>query len=75
VDYGTDQFILELKIWHGEKYKEEAYQQLLSYMESKNAATGYLLTFDFRQSAGKRARAQCAQWVKFGDKRIFDVVV
>jgi hypothetical protein len=45
VDYGNDQFIIELKIWDGEKYNQEAYEQLLGYMEVKKAKTGYLLTF------------------------------
>lgn len=72
VDYGHDQFIIELKVWHGTKYKEGAYKQLLSYMDSKNADSGYLLTFDFRKGSG---RQPCAQWVDFGAGCIFDVVV
>jgi hypothetical protein len=42
-------------------------------MDSKNAATGYLLTFDFRNETNKR---ESAEWVDFdGGKRIFDVVL
>ncbi|MCL1918073.1 MAG: AAA-like domain-containing protein [Peptococcaceae bacterium] len=72
VDFGCDQFILELKLWHGEKYKQEAYAQLLGYMASKNVNTGYLLTFDFRKGSN---RQPCAEWADFSGKRIFDVVV
>ncbi|MCL1918105.1 MAG: AAA-like domain-containing protein [Peptococcaceae bacterium] len=72
LDYNKEQFIIELKIWHGEKYKQEAYQQLLGYMAGKNADIGYLLTFDFRKNVD---RQPCAQWVEVEDKRIFDVVV
>jgi hypothetical protein len=72
VDVGSDQFIVELKIWHGEKYKQEAYEQLIGYLSSKNAEEGYLLTFDFRKNAGRQTQAE---WVSAEGKRIFDVVV
>ena len=72
VDFGQEQFIIELKLWHGEKYKQEAYQQLLGYMASKNTCTGYLLTFDFRKGHNKQPSVG---WVDFEGKRIFDVVV
>jgi len=72
VDFGKEQFIIELKLWHGEHYKQEAYKQLLGYMESKNANTGYLLTFDFRKGSSKKP---FAEWVDFNGKHIFDVVV
>ena len=72
VDYGTDQFIIELKLWSGDSDHDKAYTQLLGYMNSKNAAEGYLLTFDFRQDANKQRKAE---WVLLDGKRIFDVVV
>ena len=73
VDYGKEQFIIELKIWRGPQYKEESYDQLLDYMNSKNAATGYLITFDFRKESNKQRQAE---WLEFdGVKRIFDVMV
>ncbi|MCL1982071.1 MAG: hypothetical protein FWG53_03125, partial [Clostridiales bacterium] len=72
VDFGQDQFIIELKLWRGETRHEEAYEQLLGYMDSKNATAGYLLTFDFRKGEGNSPRAE---WVDFSGKRIFDVVV
>jgi hypothetical protein len=73
VDFGRDQFIIELKIWHGDSLHQEAYEQLLGYMDSKNTTCGYLLTFDFRKGANKQPGAK---WVDFdGGKRIFDVVL
>lgn len=72
VDFGKDQFIIELKLWHGDKYKQDAYNQLFGYMESKSANTGYLLTFDFRKGKSKKPSAE---WADFRGKRIFDVVV
>ena len=72
VDYGREQFIIELKVWRGNQYRDDGYKQLLGYMESKNAATGYLLIFDFREEKSKERKAE---WVELDGKRIFDVLV
>ena len=72
VDFGKNQYILELKLWRGEIARDRAYDQLLGYLESKNANEGYLLTFDFREEKNKQRKAE---WVEFGDVKIFDVVV
>lgn len=72
VDFGPQQFILELKLWDGKAHQADAYAQLDGYLEGKGADTGYLLTFDFRKDGNK---AQKAEWVEFNGRRIFDVVV
>ena len=72
VDFASEQFILELKLWKGEAEHEKAYEQLAGYLESKNTSTGYLLTFDFRKDANKQPYAK---WVEYCEKQIFDVVI
>ena len=72
VDYGQDQFIIELKRWKGEKAQDKAYEQLLNYMKSKQLNKGYLLTFDFRKAENKSPKAE---WVQIGDNRIFEVII
>ena len=72
VDYGKDQFIIELKVWRGEQYEKDAMEQLCGYLDSKRADTGYLLTFDFRKAGNKTEKAQ---WVETNEKRIFTVAV
>ncbi|MFP3155213.1 hypothetical protein LQZ18_12475 [Lachnospiraceae bacterium ZAX-1] len=72
VDFAQDQFILELKIWHGDSEHEKAYGQLSSYLESKHADVGYLVTFDFHKDKNRQPKAE---WIEFGGKKIFDVVV
>ena len=72
VDYGSEQFIVELKRWSGEENRAKAFEQLLGYLEKKNAEKGYLLTFDFRKDENKERKAE---WVKVGEKDIFEVVV
>jgi len=71
VNFGRQQFILELKIWHGQVKQEEAYRQLCGYLDSKNVDTGYLLTFDYREENKPRK----AEWIEYDGKRIFDVIV
>ena len=72
VDFGSEQFIVELKRRRGEQYQEEAYLQLINYLKSKNAKAGYLLTFDFRKDGNRVCKAE---WIEIGGKRIFDVIV
>jgi hypothetical protein len=72
VDYNREQFIIELKLWHGEAGHDAAYEQLAGYLRSKGAERGYLVTFDLRKSANREPREE---WVSKGDTRIFDVVL
>jgi len=68
--YGRSRYIIELKLWYGEKRHEEAYQQLTGYLKAKNEEKGYLLTFDFwtKRETGYR-------WMEIEGKRIFDIIV
>jgi hypothetical protein len=72
VDFGRDQFIIELKLWRGEQYEQKAYNQLIGYMEIKKAMTGYLLTFDFRKDTTKNHKAE---WIEIDGKHIFNISV
>ena len=73
IDFLTQQFILELKLWYGDSHHQSAYDQLAGYLKSKNMDCGYLLTFDFRKKSDRTIHE--AQWVEWEGKRIFDVVV
>ena len=63
VDYGSEQFIIELKVWRGEMSHNDAYEQLSGYLEKKNRQIGYLLTFDFRKSNSGAYRAECKRQI------------
>lgn len=45
VFYGTQKFIIEIKIWRGEKYEEDGYGQLAGYLKAQGMQRGYLLSF------------------------------
>ena len=72
VQYRSERFIIEVKLWHGEKKHKEAYSQIYDYLVKKGASEGYLLTFDFRKEKTKERRAE---WVEYEGKKIYDVIV
>lgn len=51
VFYGADEFIVELKIWHGPKREQAAYEQLAGYLDARGVQKGYLLSFCDARSA------------------------
>lgn len=50
VDYRGEQFIVELKIWHGNEYNERGEEQLTDYLEYYHKDKGYLLSFNFNKN-------------------------
>jgi hypothetical protein len=72
VTYGKEEFIIELKIWHGEEYRQAGLEQLKTYLRSRNAKEGYLLTFDFRQKNNKTSKEE---WVESENLRILDIIL
>lgn len=49
ISYGGEEHIIELKLWHGEKYREEGIKQLERYLDYRSADRGYLVSFSFLQ--------------------------
>ena len=71
VSYGSEEFIIELKIWRGEKYEEQGRDQLASYLTTRGSAEGYLVTFDFSKNRKKTE----PHWIENNGKRIFEVTI
>lgn len=71
VTYDKQEFIVELKIWHGDKYEELGRDQLSSYLATRGMDEGYLVTFDF----SKNKQDTEPQWIEWNGKRIFEVIV
>ena len=71
VTYDKQEFIVELKIWHGDKYEEKGRDQLSDYLATRGMDEGYLVTFDF----SKNKQDAEPQWNEWNGKRIFEVVV
>ena len=45
VFYGTEEFIIELKLWHGQAYEKKGYDQLIQYLDAREIYKGYLISF------------------------------
>ena len=49
VDYLGNQYIIEMKIWHGDEYNNRGEKQLADYLDSYHSNTGYMLRFNFNK--------------------------
>lgn len=70
VDYRGEQFIVELKIWHGSEYNERGEQQLTEYLEYFHKEKGYMLSFNFN-----RKKEIGVKEITVGGKTIVEAVV
>ena len=70
IDYRGLQYIVEIKIWHGEEYNKKGELQLLRYLEAYGQKKGYLLSYNFNKNKEAGVREEM-----IGDKQIFEVVV
>ncbi|HAN09512.1 MAG TPA: AAA family ATPase [Clostridiales bacterium] len=70
VTYGKARYVIELKIWRGQKYEETGHKQLAEYLEIKQLDEGYMLVFDFR-----KGKEYTDKWMEVQGKRIYEVVV
>jgi len=70
VDYRGEQFIIEMKIWHGKEYNQKGVEQLAGYMDEYHLKKGYLLSFNFNKNKKTGVRK-----ITYGDKIIIEAVV
>ena len=47
--YNANKYIIELKIWRGEKYHQRGLKQLADYLDINEQEKGYLLIFNFNK--------------------------
>lgn len=71
VTYDKQEFIVELKIWRGDKYEKKGRDQLSEYLAIRGMDEGYLVTFDF----SKDKKDAEPQWIEWNEKRIFEVII
>ncbi|MCB1157191.1 MAG: hypothetical protein H7A25_14540 [Leptospiraceae bacterium] len=70
ITFAEKEYILELKVWRGEKYHEEGLSQLAAYLDSRNQTTGYLAIFNFNKN-----KEFTSSWNEINKKQIFEVRV
>ena len=70
IDYLGQQYIIELKIWHGERYNAEGEKQISGYLDYFGLTTGYMLSFNFNKKKEPGVKR-----VTIGDKVLFEGTV
>ena len=70
IDYLGEQYIIELKIWHGERYNTEGEKQISEYLDYWNLTTGYMLSFNFNKEKETGVKR-----VEIGNKVLFEGTV
>ena len=70
VDYLGEQFVIEMKMWHGKEYNERGEKQLAEYLDYYHINKGYLLSFSFNQN-----KEIGTHTIQLGDKTIFEAIV
>ena len=70
VDYLGKQYIIELKIWRGERYNSDGEKQITDYLNYFGLDVGYMLSFNFnkRKDIGVKR-------IQVGDKVLFEGTV
>ena len=71
VTYGQEEFVVELKIWRGDKYEQRGRDQLSEYLATRSKDEGYLVTFDFSKNKEEKE----PEWIEWNGKRIFEAVI
>ncbi|MBR3536173.1 MAG: 9-O-acetyl-N-acetylneuraminate esterase, partial [Oscillospiraceae bacterium] len=70
IDYLGKRYVIELKIWRGQKYNEKGEKQILGYLETWHMKKGYMLTFSFSKNKETGIKT-----VEYGDKTIVEAIV
>ncbi len=70
IDYLGRQYIIEMKIWRGERYNSEGEKQISDYLEYFGLDTGYMLSFNFNKK-----KEQGVKEVIIGKKKLIEGMV
>ena len=70
IHYQGQRYIVELKIWHGQRYHEDGEKQIMEYLDRFGLNTGYMVSFNFNKN-----KEPGVQRVNIGDKVLFEAIV
>ena len=70
VDYHGEQYIIEMKLWHGNEYNVRGEKQLVQYLDDYHKKKGYMLSFNFNKKKQPGVRE-----IIIGDKTLIEAVV
>ncbi|MCF0132462.1 MAG: helix-turn-helix domain-containing protein [Blautia sp.] len=70
IDYKGKQYVIEMKIWHGEEYNSRGEEQLLGYLKDYDLKKGYMISFNFNKNKEVGVKE-----IHFSDATIVEAVV
>ncbi len=70
IHYLGRKYVVELKIWRGERYNAEGEEQIKGYLDRFGLSTGYLISFSFNKN-----KKSGVERVNIGDKVVFEGIV
>ena len=70
IDYLGRQYIIELKIWRGERYNAEGEKQICQYLDYFGLTTGYMLSFNINKEKETGVKR-----IQIGEKVLFEGTV
>ncbi|MCD8124002.1 MAG: AAA-like domain-containing protein [Lachnospiraceae bacterium] len=70
VDYKAKQYVIELKLWHGNAYNTRGEKQLSDYLDYYHLDKGYMLSFNFNKKKEIGLKK-----IRIGDKLLVEAVV
>ena len=70
IDFRGRQYIIELKIWHGEEYNRRGEEQVMEYLDAYQLKRGYMVSFNFN----KRKEIGVKE-IRLGNKILVEAVV
>ena len=61
--YNSQKYIVETKIWEGEKYYQAGKKQLMAYLKSEKVDEGYYVVFDHRAKPESRVETETLEGI------------
>ena len=71
IHYLGRRYVIELKIWRGERYNAEGEKQIIDYLNYWGLKVGYLLSFNFN----KNKKPGMKEPIRIGDKLLHEGIV
>ena len=70
VDYHGEQYVVEMKIWHGNEYNNRGERQLAGYLDDYGLKKGYMISFNFNKKKEVGVKE-----IAIGDKVLIEAVI
>lgn len=70
IHYLGRRYVIELKIWHGERYNAKGEKQICDYLDYFGLDVGYMLSFNFNKK-----KEQGVKKIQIGDKTLYEATL